>query len=209
MKTNQNCPNLICNGKCTRRLFITKSILTSIGVGISSNELLAGLSKSLYGKKQEEAIFKELDEMVEEYFPKFGTCSQTSFYALNKVFNLNAEEFVKSLVSMPGIALRGETCGAVTGSLLAIAMVYEENIFDEERKRLSRQPSYSFCSQFENIFGSTRCRDVIEHVTGKKYNVNKPEDYELLGSEGVYKHCPEIIKEAVHIAAKIILKKPG
>jgi len=209
MKKNQKCSNLICNGKCTRRLFITKSTLTSIGVVFSSNLLLADSSKSIYGRRQEEVIFKELDEMVEEYFPKFGTCSQTSFYALNKVFNMNAEEFVKSLVSMPGIALRGETCGAVTGSLLAIAMVYEEDIFDEERKRLSRQPSYSFCSQFENIFGSTRCRDVIENVTGKKYNVNKPEDYNLLGQEGVYDHCPGIIKEAVHIAAKIILTKTG
>jgi C_GCAxxG_C_C family probable redox protein len=207
MTTNQNRFKPVCDGQCTRRSFISKSICTSIGVAFSTNLLLAGSSKYLNGRKQEDETTTELDELVDKYFPIFGTCSQTSFYALNKVFNINAEEFVKSLVSMPGIALRGETCGAVTGSLLAIAMVYEEDIFDEERKRLSRQPSYSFCSQFENIFGSTRCRDVIENVTGKKYNVSKPEDYEMLGSEDVYKHCPAIIKEAAHIAAKLILKK--
>ena len=209
MTSNQNRFKPVCDGQCTRRSFILKSICTSIGVAFSTNLLLAGSSKYINGRKQEDETTTELDELVDKYFPIFGTCSQTSFYALNKVFNINAEEFVKSLVSMPGIALRGETCGAVTGSLLAIAMVYEEDIFDEERKRLSRQPSYSFCSQFENIFGSTRCRDVIENVTGKKYNVNKPEDYEMLGSEDVYKHCPAIIKEAVHIAAKLILKKTG
>jgi C_GCAxxG_C_C family probable redox protein len=207
MTSNQNRFKPVCDGQCTRRSFILKSICTSIGVAFSTNLLLAGSSKYLNGRKQEDETTTELDELVDKYFPIFGTCSQTSFYALNKVFTINAEEFVKSLVSMPGIALRGETCGAVTGSLLAIAMVYEEDIFDEERKRLSRQPSYSFCSQFENIFGSTRCRDVIENVTGKKYNVNKPEDYEMLGSEDVYKHCPAIIKEAAHIAAKLILKK--
>ena len=208
MKTIQNCFKPICDGKCTRRSFIAKSICASIGVTFSSNLLLAESSRSIYVEKQENEVFKELDELVDKYFQKFGTCSQTSFYALNKVFNLNADEFVKSLASMPGIALRGETCGAVTGSLLAIAMVYEEDIFDDERKRLSREPSYNFCSQFEKKYNSTRCRDVIEQVTGKKYPVNKPEDYFLLGPEGVYDHCPAIIKEAVHIAAELILKKP-
>ena len=207
MTTNQNCFKPVCDRKCTRRSFIAKSICTSIGVAFSSNLLLAGSSKSLYGKKQENKIITELDELVDKYFPIFETCSQTSFHALNKVFNLDADEFVKSLASMPGIALRGETCGAVTGSLLAIAMVYEEDIFDDGRKGLSREPSYKFCTQFEKKYSSTRCRDVIEQVTGKKYPVNKPEDYFLLGPEGVYDHCPAIIKEAVHIAAELILEK--
>jgi len=48
---------------------------------------------------------------------------------------------------------------------------------------------------------------VIEHVTGKEYNITKPEDYQLLGQEGVYNHCPAIIKKAVHLAAQIILEK--
>jgi len=207
MTTNQNRFKPVCDGKCTRRSFISKSICTSIGVAFSTDLLLAGSSKSLNDSKQEDETTTELDELVDKYFPILGTCSQTSFYALNKVFNLDADEFVKSLASMPGIALRGETCGAVTGSLLAIAMVYEEDIFDDARKRLSREPSYKFCTQFEKKYSSTRCRDVIEQVTGKKYPVNKPEDYSLLGPEGVYDHCPAIIKEAVHIAAELILEK--
>ena len=208
MKTFKNCYKPVCDGKCNRRSFIKKSVFTYLGITFSSNLLMAISSRSISIKTQENEIFRELDELVDNYFPRFGTCSQTSFYALNKVFDLNADEFVKSLASMPGIALRGETCGAVTGSLLAIAMVYEEDIFDDERKRLSREPSYSFCSQFENKYSSTRCRDVIAQVTGKRYPVNKPEDYPLLGPEGVYDHCPAIIKEAVHIAAELILKKP-
>jgi C_GCAxxG_C_C family probable redox protein len=207
MKSFLNCFKPVCGGKCNRRTFIKKSVFTSLSITVSSNLLLAVSPRSIYIEKQGNEIFKELDELVDKYFPRFGTCSQTSFYALNKVFDLNADEFVKSLASMPGIALRGETCGAVTGSLLAIAMVYEEDIFDDERKRLSREPSYSFCSQFENKYSSTRCRDVIAQVTGKKYPVNKPEDYLLLGPEGVYNHCPAVIKEAVHIAAELILNK--
>ena len=207
MKTMQHHLKPSCTKKCNRRSFIKKSVFTSLGITFSSNLLLAVSPRSNYIKTQENKIFRELDELVDKYFPRFGTCSQTSFYALNKVFDLDADEFVKSLASMPGIALRGETCGAVTGSLLAIAMEYEEDIFEDERKRLSREPSYSFCSQFENKYGSTRCRDVIAQVTGKKYPVNKPEDYPLLGPEGVYNHCPAVIKEAAYIAAELILNK--
>jgi len=207
MKTTHNHLRPACSATCDRRSFIAKSICTSLGIGLSSGLIFAAAPLSSTGKKTDEEIFSALDELVDKYFPVFGTCSQTSFYALNKVFNLNADEFVKALASMPGVALRGETCGGVSGSLLAIAMMYEEEIFDEERKRLSREPSYRFCAEFEKEYGSTRCRDVIEHVTGKEYNITKPEDYQLLGQEGVYNHCPAIIKKAVHLAAQIILEK--
>ena len=207
MKPIQNYSRSSCTEKCNRRSFVIKSIYTSLGIGLNTGALIAASSPCSTEKNPEEDIFQVLDEMVDKYLPVFGTCSQTSFHALNKAFHLKADEFVKALASMPGIALRGETCGAVSGSLLAIALVYEEDIFDEERKRLSRKPSYSLCSKFEKEYGSTRCRDVIEHVTGKKYNVTKPEDYQLLGQEGVFNHCPAVLKKALHIAAEIILEK--
>jgi len=209
METRDNYLKQACNNRCNRRSFIAKSICTSLGIGLSSSLLFTTAKPSQIGEKLQEDLLNKLDELVDKYFPVFGTCSQTSFYALNKVFNLDADEFVKALASMPGIALRGETCGAVTGSLQAIAMMFEEEIFDEERKRISREPSYRFCAEFEKEYGSTRCRDVIEHVTGKEYIIEKPEDYQLLGSEGVYYHCPAIIKKAVHLAAEIMLEKSG
>lgn len=207
MKTKKSPLIPICSNRCTRRSFIVKSIYTSLGIGLSTNMLQAAPSLLPVNKKQDEEIFKVLDELVDKYFNVFGTCSQTSFYVLNEVFQLEAEELVKALISMPGIALRGETCGAVSGSLMAIALAYEEEIFDEERKGLSREPSYRLCTEFEQEYGSTQCRDVIEHVTGKKYNITKPEDYEVLGQENVYVHCPAVVKKAVHIAAEIILEK--
>jgi C_GCAxxG_C_C family probable redox protein len=201
--------NLIsaCNNMCTRRSFIGKSLCNTIGVFMLSNSFTSAFSDTLKTKKTREEIHKQLDDLVDEYMPVFGTCSQTSFYALNKTFKLKADRFVKSLASMPGIALRGETCGAVSGSLLAIAMAYEETKFDREKKRASRQPSITFCSKFEDKFVSTRCEDVVSHVSQKKYNVSRPEDYQMLAQDGVYKHCSNVVKQAVHIAADLILDK--
>lgn len=117
METRDNHLKQACNNRCNRRSFIAKSICTSLGIGMSSGLLIAAAKSSKIGEKPQEDLLNRLDELVDKYFPILGTCSQTSFYALNKVFNLDADEFVKALASMPGIAFRGETCGAVSGSL--------------------------------------------------------------------------------------------
>ncbi|MGD8538897.1 MAG: C-GCAxxG-C-C family protein [Candidatus Aminicenantes bacterium] len=195
-----------CKGICTRRFFISKSALGSMGFLLIPGMVV---SKSLFdtSPRNKEEIYKQLDELVDKYYTLYGTCSQSSFHALNEVFDLKAENIIKGLVSFPGIALRGETCGAVTGSLLAIGMVYEDDQIDEDRKRLSRAPSFKFCSEFESEYGTTRCRDVIEKVTGKKYTVKNHKDYESMYEEGVFSLCPVVIKKAVRIAANIILDK--
>jgi C_GCAxxG_C_C family probable redox protein len=172
-----------------------------------SGAFISAFAATVKSEKSKEEIHKQLDELVDEYMPQLGTCSQTSFYALNKVFKLKADKIVKGLAPFPGIALRGETCGAVSGSLLAIGLVYEENMIDKEKRRPSRQPSVDFCEEFEQEFGSTRCRDVVEHVSGKRYDITKPTDYIQLGQDGVYGYCPAVVKKAVHMAADIILEK--
>ena len=207
MKPKKDHRDLPCSNTCSRRSFIVKSTCSSIGISLFSSSFISAFATTLKNKKTKEEIHQQLDELVDEYMPVFSTCSQTSFYALNETFKLKADKFVKSLASMPGVAFRGETCGAVTGSLLAIALVYEEGIFDEEKKRLSRKPSFSFCSKFESEFGSTRCEEVISHVNQKQYKVSKPEDYQKLAEEGAYKDCSRVVKHAVHIAADIILEK--
>jgi len=186
--------------KTSRRKFIYSASTITMG------SLAYGLNITLSTnkKKSKEEIYKQLDELVDKYLPVFGTCSQTSFNALNETFHLRADKIVKALASFPGVAFRGETCGAVSGSLLGIALIFEE---DNPGNKLSRKPSNIFCSKFENAFGTTRCRDVIEHVTGKKYTISKEEDYGTLSRDGVYKHCPGVIKKALHDAADIILEK--
>ena len=195
-----------CTKKCNRRSFIGKSIYTSLGIGLNSSMLVAASTSFSSGKKQDEEIFKVLDELVDKSV--FGTCSQNSFYALNEAFNLKADKLLKALAPFPGIALRGETCGAVSGCLSAIALVYEDDdIYNKEKLGGSFKPSFTFCSKFEMEYGSTRCRDVIQKVTGKKYNIAKPDDYDVLRQEGASSPCRSVIKKAVHIAAEIILVK--
>lgn len=159
-------------------------------------------------KLSAEELHKRLDEAVDKYGNIYGSCSQTSFIVLNEAFHLKSDNIVRGLAPFPGIALRGETCGAVSGSLMAIGLVYEDDIRKGKGKKGgSGKPSFDFCSKFESEFGSTRCRNVISKVNNKEYQVTKPEDYAILSDEKVYGHCVEVVKKAVHLAADIILAK--
>jgi C_GCAxxG_C_C family probable redox protein len=190
--------------KTSRRKFISSASALALGSAAFGLNIPTESKK----KRTKEEIYKQLDELVDKYLPVFGACSQTSFYALNKAFNLKADIIVKALASFPGIAMRGETCGAVSGSLMGIALVYEGDKYDEKgAKKLSLGPSETFCSKFENEFVSTRCRDVIKHNTGKEYVLTKKADYQAVSRDGGYKHCSGVIKEAVHYAADIIMEK--
>ena len=66
-----------------------------------------------------------------ELLKECGNCAQTSFAILNEEHDLDGDQILKALTPFPGIALRGETCGAVTGSLMALGLVYgRENLKD-------------------------------------------------------------------------------
>jgi len=186
--------------KTSRRKFICSASLIAMG----SAAFGLDIPLSSIRKKSKEEIHKQLDELVDKYLPVYKTCSQTSFNALNDTFNLKADKVVKALAQFPGIALRGETCGAVSGCLCGIALIFEG---DKPDNNLSQKPSYEFCSKFESEFGSTRCRDVIKHMTNNEYSISKPEDYSLVAQEGGLNHCDAVIKRALDIAAEIIMGK--
>ena len=77
--------------------------------------------------KSKEEIFKELEEKVVKFLPMYRSCAIASFCALNEQFKLNADNnTIRALMPFTGgIALKGETCGAVSGSLLAIGFFFE------------------------------------------------------------------------------------
>jgi len=207
MNTNQLQSETTCKINCNRRSFILKGSQLAAGITLIPGILSVSASNFSFQQRTKEEIYKQLDELVYKNFPVYGTCSQTSFSTLNEVFHLDSENITKALASFPGIAMRGETCDSVSGCLLGIALVYEKDSDGKERPKLSDGPSMNFCTRFENEYGSTRCRDVIQKVTKKEYQVTKPEDYGILAQEGALNNCPEVVKKAVHIAADIILEK--
>lgn len=78
-------------------------------------------------------VFKMLDQKVNHYMQISYNCAQSSYLALEEQFGLKGDEVLKALTPLPGIAERGETCGAVLGPLMIFGLIYgrDKNRLDD------------------------------------------------------------------------------
>lgn len=135
-------------------------------------------------------------------------CAQASFVVLQQEFELDGGNVLRALTPFPGIALRGETCGAVVGCLMAIGLVYGRDELDDWKGYIaSLPPSRRFCRRFEEANGGTTCSKLLEAKLGRRFNL--ADQVESLGyvSAGGPQVCGEIIASAVQIAGEILMKK--
>ncbi|MCK4431585.1 MAG: C_GCAxxG_C_C family protein [Candidatus Aminicenantes bacterium] len=196
--------------KINRRTFLTKSVGWSTGLTLLAFPGIITEVLATKGDKSKKEIFKELDEKVDKFMPMYGSCAQASFCALNEQFKLKADnKTIRALMPFTGgIALKGETCGAVSGSLLAIGFVFEP-INQKGKKKAGSSMKYGgmFFDRFKKEFGSTRCWGVQKHQYGRYYDTSKPEEMKLF-MEVAQKSgkCIEVVKKAVFIAGDIILE---
>jgi C_GCAxxG_C_C family probable redox protein len=153
-----------------------------------------------------ERTLQQLEEKVGRYLGISGNCAQTSFIALQEQFGLDNGSILKALTGFPGIALRGETCGAVVGCLMALDLVYgRERLDDWEGYRRALRHGRKFCRSFEKEFGSTMCGNIVESVFGRRYNLADLVEAEEWQRAGAQEKCSGVITAAVQIAAGVII----
>jgi len=196
--------------KISRRTFFTKSIGCTAGLTLLAFPGIITDLLATEGKKSKEEIFKELEKKVVKFLPMYKSCALASFGALNEQFKLNADnKTLRALMPFTGgISLKGETCGAVSGSLLAIGFFFESmNQKGKETAGSSIKYGGMFFDRFTKEFGSTRCKGVLKHQYGRSYDFLNPEEQKLFmeASEKSGK-CMEVVKKAVLIAGDIFLE---
>lgn len=213
MDTNQS-PFKFLSGsdqkKINRRTFFTQSVGCTAGfMLLTSPGIIASVMAAQEDKSQQE-IFKQLEEKVVKYMPMYRSCALTSFGALNDQFDLKADPAVLRAL-MPftgGLSMKGETCGAVSGSMLALGYFFGA-INQEEKQQLPSAMSQGtiFMNQFEKEFGSTRCKEVLKHQYGRSYDFLNPEEMKLfMAASQKSNKCMDVVKKAVLIAGDIIVK---
>jgi len=161
------------------------------------------LSKSM----PKDQVFNLLDQKVYHYMEISHNCAQSSFLALSEQFGLGNDDMVKALTPIPGIAERGETCGAVTGALLALGLVYgKNNISDWQGYRDSLKPANEFCDRFEQELGSLMCRNIVKSEFGMELDLRKQDDLQQFQEADATHKCSKVVQTAVRIAADLILE---
>jgi C_GCAxxG_C_C family probable redox protein len=157
-------------------------------------------------------VMKMLDQKVDQYMQRSHHCAQSSFMALKEQFGLEGDQVFRALTPLPGIAERGETCGAVTGPLMAMGLIYGRDIRqmdDWDRYQASLVPAGSFCDRFEKEYGTLLCHKVQEGEFGRCYRLTDPEELQDFQNDGATEKCSSVVRSAVHMAAEIILEDPG
>lgn len=153
-------------------------------------------------------VFKMLDQKVDRYMQLSHHCAQSSFLALKEQFGLNGEQVIKALTPMPGIAERGETCGAITGPLMAMGLIYGRDIHhldDWNAYQQSLVPTGHYCDLFEEEFGTTLCHEVQKGEFGRCYQLRDAVELQEFQNAGATEHCSKVVRKGVHMVAEIIL----
>jgi C_GCAxxG_C_C family probable redox protein len=152
-------------------------------------------------------LHNRLGQKVKENLARCGNCAQTTFLSLVDEFNLEEDGILKALTPFPGIALRGETCGAVTGSLMMIGLILgrdREHLSDWQAYIKSLSPARKFCYLFESQAGGTACSEIVEARFGRKFDLADPNDAVRWFNCGALEKCGDVITSSVCITAQII-----
>lgn len=137
-----------------------------------------------------------------------GNCAQTSFALLCEEHGLQGDQILKALTPFPGIALRGETCGAVIGSLMALGLVFGRDDLKDWRGYLGSLPSARrFCTRFEEVYGSTACSAILQETLGRDYDLADRVQAIEYATSGGPEACAEVVATAIEIASEGISRK--
>jgi C_GCAxxG_C_C family probable redox protein len=120
----------------------------------------------------------------------------------------NREVFKAGSALAGGVARRGETCGALTGVIMAIgSLIGRERLEDIEQLRASMELAERVYALFKEKIGHTLCSEIHKIRYGKTYRLFVPEEMEAFHNMGGHgrKGCPEVCGIAARIAAEVIL----
>jgi len=107
-----------------------------------------------------------------------------------------------------GVARMGETCGALTGAIMAVCcLVGREKLEDRAQYGRAMEEARQVCNHFRDRIGHTICAEIHKIRYGKVYRLIDPKEREAFHHEGGHSRtgCPEVCGVAARAAAEVIL----
>jgi len=123
--------------------------------------------------------------------------------------NVGTKEVFKAGSALAGgVAMRGETCGALTGAIMAVgSIIGRERLEDLEQYQKAMGPANQIYDLFKEKVGHTLCWEIHKIRYGRVYRLFIPEERQAFHDRGGHsrKGCPEVCGIAARIAAEVIL----
>lgn len=130
-------------------------------------------------------------------------CSQSVFSVFTEEYGLEPKLGRKIATALGGgVGRTGNMCGAVSGAILAIGLIYGmDNPGDTETKEKTYQMTQEFVKTFTERYGSVSCPTLLG------YHLGIPSEREEAGKKGAIKEiCPGLVQGAVEILEEILAK---
>lgn len=140
-----------------------------------------------------------------ERFKSGFNCSQSVLSAFAEDFGLSRDSCLR--LASPfgsGIARMQETCGAVTGALMAIGLKYGkgENGTEDDKTIAYRQSQF-LVNEFKKRNTTVCCRQLLDG-----YDMNSPQEMAKILELDLYNnYCLKYIQDAVEITETILSDK--
>jgi len=101
-------------------------------------------------------------DLAKEYFARTNTnCAQAALCAFCKETHLPEETSMKITTGFGGGVRDKEICGAVSGSVMAIGLIYgQKDDADIDAKQKASDLTIEFNEKFKKLHGSIVCRDL-------------------------------------------------
>jgi len=138
-------------------------------------------------------------------------CTRCVLAALIEHLHLSSCEGVKEVIKASsalaaGVCRMGETCGALTGGIMAIGLVTgSEKLEEFDAYKRSMENSYKLYNRFKEKYDNTRCFEIQEKELGRHYDFKNEEDGVAWYKDGGLDKCPMVCATAARLAAEIIL----
>lgn len=140
-------------------------------------------------------------EQAQKYFANNFSCSQSVFAAFAPGLGLSVDNSLKVACAFgAGMGRQQQTCGAVTGALMALRLKYGKGINDgNEKKEQTFAMKEILLDKFAQTHGSINCRELLDGL-----NMNNPADLERIQDEEMFdKRCAKYVATATQIVEEL------
>lgn len=160
---------------------------------------------------REEALSK-VENFAIEYDQKFSGCAQCVLAALKAVLKGKIPDDVFKAASglAGGVGRTGNTCGAVTGGVMALSSFLGREYCDFFRSENmeSLRIAKKLVDRFIKEYGSASCCDIQTKIMGRCFNFWKKEDEKaFLDSGGHNDKCPTVCGKGARWILEILFEE--
>lgn len=145
-------------------------------------------------------VVKNKHDKAIEVFNSNMSCSQAVLAAFSEECGISEEQAFRLGSCFGGGMRKGEVCGACTGALMVLGLLYgQPKIGDQEKREAAICVTNLMMNRFKEANASYRCRDLLG------YDISTPEGAQKAREEGLFTDfCPKMVASAVDILEEII-----